>query len=285
MIALASAKGSPGVTVTSLALAAVWPRPVLVAECDPAGGDLAARWRLPATPSLLTLAAAARRRLDPDELWRHTQTLPDPRGPGGGGAGDSGRVRVLLGPLEAEQASALGRLWSSLGPALAQVPGTDVLVDCGRIWPGGPTGELLTEADLVLLVARPTTEGLAHARSRLLGLEQAGIMAGLVLIGDRPHPLSDVGPALDAVGVRPALLASLVEDERAAAMLAGGPGSARRLGGSLLVRSARGLAERLLIMPGGRPAPGALEVAHEAPPQRHQARPDWPTSPATGVVS
>jgi hypothetical protein len=105
----------------------------------------------------------------------------------------------------------------------------------------------------------------------------------LVLIGDRPHRLGDVGPALDAVGVRPALLASLVEDQRAAAMLAGEPGSARRLGGSLLVRSARGLAERLLTLPGGRPAPGAYDVAHEAPPQRQQHRPEWPGSPAGAV--
>jgi len=260
-------------------------------------GDLAARWRLPATPSLLTLAAAARRRLAPDELWRHTQALPDPAG----GGADSGHVRVLLGPLEAEQASALGRIWSSLGPALAQIgqapggpaaEGADVLVDCGRVWPGAPTGELLAQADTVLLVARPTTEGLAHARSRLVGLEQAGVEAGLVLIGEHPHRLADVGPALDAVGVRPALLAGLVDDPRAAAMLAGEPGSARRLGSSLLVRSARGLAERLLSMP-GRPAPnpgpvGWPGLAHEAPPQRERPRldrPEWPASgQATGVV-
>ena len=188
-------------------------------------------------------------------------------------------MRVLLGPLEAEQASALGRIWSSLGPALAQIgqapggpaaEGADVLVDCGRVWPGAPTGELLAQADTVLLVARPTTEGLAHARSRLVGLEQAGVEAGLVLIGEHPHRLADVGPALDAVGVRPALLAGLVDDPRAAAMLA----------------------ERLLSMP-GRPAPnpgpvGWPGLAHEAPPQRERPRldrPEWPASgQATGVV-
>jgi len=40
LIAIAADKGSPGVTTTSVALAAVWPRPVLLAECDPSGGDL-----------------------------------------------------------------------------------------------------------------------------------------------------------------------------------------------------------------------------------------------------
>ena len=35
MICLVSAKNSPGVTTTAVALAEVWPRPVLLAECDP----------------------------------------------------------------------------------------------------------------------------------------------------------------------------------------------------------------------------------------------------------
>jgi hypothetical protein len=42
LLALCSAKGSPGVTVSGLALTLTWPAPVLLAECDPAGGDLAA---------------------------------------------------------------------------------------------------------------------------------------------------------------------------------------------------------------------------------------------------
>ena len=60
MVALASAKGAPGVTTTAVALGAVWPRRVLVAECDPAGGDLAARFRLPPEPNLVALGMAAR---------------------------------------------------------------------------------------------------------------------------------------------------------------------------------------------------------------------------------
>jgi hypothetical protein len=40
MYALVSPGGSPGVTTTALALALTWPRPVVVAECDPAGGSI-----------------------------------------------------------------------------------------------------------------------------------------------------------------------------------------------------------------------------------------------------
>ena len=46
LIAVAAGKDSRGVTTTALALAAVWPRAraVLLAECDPSGGSLAARY-------------------------------------------------------------------------------------------------------------------------------------------------------------------------------------------------------------------------------------------------
>jgi len=40
LIAVAAGKGSPGVSITALVLAAVWPRPAVLAECDPSGGDL-----------------------------------------------------------------------------------------------------------------------------------------------------------------------------------------------------------------------------------------------------
>jgi len=81
LIAVAADKGAPGVTTTALALAAVWPRPVLLAECDPAGGDLV--YRLPAADGgrldqrrgLLSLAVAARRGLQPHQAWEHTQKL------------------------------------------------------------------------------------------------------------------------------------------------------------------------------------------------------------------
>ncbi|CAL9302083.1 hypothetical protein SUDANB51_04775 [Streptomyces sp. enrichment culture] len=40
LTALAADKGSPGVTTAAVALAAVWPRRVLLAEADPVGGAL-----------------------------------------------------------------------------------------------------------------------------------------------------------------------------------------------------------------------------------------------------
>ena len=66
LIALASVKGSPGVTSAALALAAVWPNPVVLVEADPSGGDLTYRCRLSpgavieSRSGLVGLAAAVR---------------------------------------------------------------------------------------------------------------------------------------------------------------------------------------------------------------------------------
>jgi len=64
LIALAADKGSPGVTTAAVALSAVWPRRVLLAETDPAGGDLvyrsAAAHGGPLNPNTGMLSTAAR---------------------------------------------------------------------------------------------------------------------------------------------------------------------------------------------------------------------------------
>src|SRR2546430_9063892 len=103
LVAVASDKGAPGVTTASVVLAAVWPRPVLLAECDPAGGDLLYRFpaadggRLDPGRGLLSLAVAARRGLRPEQVWEHTQTL-------------RGGLAVLTGVSTAEQGAGLDPL-------------------------------------------------------------------------------------------------------------------------------------------------------------------------------
>ena len=78
LVALASAKGSPGVTTAATVLAALWPRSVLLAECDPAGSDLVVRMTAPgggaltAERGLVSLAAAGRKGLDDDVIMAHT---------------------------------------------------------------------------------------------------------------------------------------------------------------------------------------------------------------------
>ena len=42
LYALVSAGGAPGVTTSALALTLSWPSQVILAECDPSGGDILA---------------------------------------------------------------------------------------------------------------------------------------------------------------------------------------------------------------------------------------------------
>ena len=247
LLAIAADKGSPGVTTTATALAAVWPRPVMLAETDPSGGDLVYRGTAvhggPLDPNtgLLSLAATARRGLAPQQLWQHSQRL-------------AGGLDVLVGLAVAEQSAGLTGLWPSLGRAFGrlteQAPGgpdaiggqdCDVLADCGRLGPDSPTLDLLPEASLVLLVARTEPEQLARARDRALALSQrlrSGPPVGVLLIVDPKHShrlTGQVDSLLHEAGAR--VLGVLADDPAGAEQLAGRRRGA--VGKSLLVRSAR----------------------------------------------
>src|SRR3954451_2157523 len=61
-----SGKAAPGVTTSTWALALSWPQPLLVADCDPAGGDMTSGWlagRVGLDRGLLSWSTAARRGL------------------------------------------------------------------------------------------------------------------------------------------------------------------------------------------------------------------------------
>lgn len=249
LIALVSTKGSPGVTTTALAMAGVWPpeRRVLVAELDPAGGDIGPRFALPADPGLVQLGSVFRRGLSPADVWRHTQTLP-------------GGTPVLLGASSPEQALGLRDLWAHLGPALSDLgDDVDVLVDCGRMTPASPVLEVARRAELALVVGRPTLDGVAHMRTRL-GAPLIQVPLGVVVVGEEPYSPAEVEEAL---GTR--VLGVLAYDARAASLLAGRAGNERALRRSPLVRSARDLAARVVALTsqgrtagvGGRPSAGA----------------------------
>jgi MinD-like ATPase involved in chromosome partitioning or flagellar assembly len=233
LIALASAKGSPGVTTATVALAGVWPARVVVAECDPSGGSIAARFGLPAAPGLLSLASHARHQMRAEQLWAHLQRLP----PGG--------VPVLLGVQSPEQAAALGRVWALLPAALAGL-GVDVLADCGRALPDSLADPVLQAADLVLLLVRPAVEDIVQLEQRLGVLEQARRATGVVLVGEVPYDRRTVANRLTTDGLRAPVLGVLADDPHAASVLCGRRAATRsRLARSYLVRSARELAGRL----------------------------------------
>ena len=238
---------SCGVTTLVLGLAATWAAAerVLVVEADPAGGTLAAASGWPPEPSLVSLAAAARRGGDPALVWEHCHELP-------------GGAAVLAGPASGEQAaSALGML----GPLLGRLGELDaaVLVDCGRLDPRSPAAALWERADRGVLVGRPRLADLQAVASSLEGRTLDGRVA-LVLVGDGPYPDAEVAEAL---GLE--VLGRLPWDSDAAEALTMLPASARHLRLAPLVRAVRTLADRLA----GEPAaaePGENEPVPETGP-------------------
>ncbi|MFF5990423.1 chromosome partitioning protein [Prauserella flavalba] len=216
LIAVCSLKGSPGVTTLATALGARWPgqeNPIVV-EVDPAGGDLMARFRLPDTPSLVSLAAAARGRgsADPTLLAQHTQLLP-------------GGLRVVLGPVGAEQARAALAVLAS-GPSsplrrAADQPETTVIADCGRVDPDSPAFPIIRSADAMLLVARPHDDELAHVALKLQAAQQWSRRPCFVLVGDG-YPTAEVSQAL-----RIPVMGRVPRDDKGAAVLCG-QGTGRR---------------------------------------------------------
>ncbi len=234
-IALGSAKASPGVTTTMLALAAVWPpnRALLLLEADCDGGVVAIRGGLRSEPGLASLAAAARRTLEADELMRHAQTLP-------------GGLPVLVGPADPDEASrAVEMVGSRVAPVLAALNEPDALVDCGRLRPESPSWPLLRQADVVVVVARPRLDELQYVPSRLRALQAAGRRTGLLLMGERPYPPEEVARAL-----RVPVLGVIADDARAASILSGRGVGGARLRRSLLIRSARDVVDPLLALTG-----------------------------------
>ncbi|MGW1542419.1 hypothetical protein ACWCPM_19660 [Streptomyces sp. NPDC002309] len=250
LIVLAADKGSPGVTTTAVALAAVWPRRALLAETDPAGGDLvyrsAAAHGGPLNPNagMLSIAATARRGLAPDQLWDHVQPL-------------NGGLEVLVGLGIAEHAAGLTGLWPTLGRAFAALADSphapaDVIADCGRISGDTPAVELFPHAALVLLVSRTEPEAIARVRDRAAALSAklhggprgaatlATPMIGVVLIADPNNAGKLAGQVNDMLvhaqtGAR--VVGTIADDPAGAEQLAGRRRG--RLDKSLLIRSAR----------------------------------------------
>jgi hypothetical protein len=244
LIAVTADKGAPGVTTACVALAAVWPRPVLLAETDPSGGDL--MYRLPAAGGgqldpgrgLLSLAVAVRRGLEPGQAWEHTQKL-------------HGGLDLLVGVVTPEQGAGLDPLWGPVGAALARLPDADTIADCGRIGVAGPHYDLLAQASLVVLVTRATLGEVVRLRERVAVLAPAlarrgqAPPVGVVVVAEHRGfhtALADVGHALGA-GSPATVLGGLAYDPRTADLLRGEWGG--RLERSLLIRTARDLAGRL----------------------------------------
>jgi MinD-like ATPase involved in chromosome partitioning or flagellar assembly len=276
LIAIASDKGAPGVTTAALALAAVWPRPVLLAECDPAGGDLAYRFpaatggQLDPRRGVLSLAVTARRGMQPNQVWEHVQKL-------------NGGLDVLLGVTNAEQGAGLNLLWGQIGRALAGLPQADVIADCGRLGADGPAYDLLAEAAAVVLVSRASVGDVIRLRDRAAVLAAAaesrnrrGFVTGVLIVADSRSYASVAGEiqqVLRQANVPATVLGALADDPKAAGAFRGG--QVGKLDKTPLIKSAVNIVQQLV---------GGLPAAPPGPPSPGPQVPVPPTSSAPQPV-
>lgn len=222
LVVLGSARGAPGVTTTTLALAG-WLCHALVVEADLAGGVVALRYGLGREPGLLSLAAE--RHLDADGLLAHAQRLP-------------GDVAVLVGPEHPGRSALLWRRAGQRILASLNAHHGPVLIDAGRLGHDDRDNSLLGAASLVLVVLRPRGEEVVAAAQRIESLAGTVPLA-LVVVGDGAYTSREVGGQLGCE-----VLGELPEDRRSAMSLEAG-GSLGALRRSPLARAARGLAESI----------------------------------------
>jgi hypothetical protein len=255
IVALVSAKGSPGVTTSALASALTWHRRLVLAECDPAGGSILAGYLGGALDGPRGLGELAVGELRDGNLesafWSQLVDLDAPK-----------RERLLLpGVVDPAQAGSVIPLWQRFADFFGDLergaPPYDVLVDCGRLAVNGPPWPVLRAATVVLLVTGARLVDISATRSMIRTIErdftEHRVPPGslrLLVVG-AGHGQGEISKAL-----RLPVIARLPHDPRTAEVLSHG-GTVR--------------ANRPLMR-----AASALEVPVQALLDRRRARLSWP---------
>ncbi|TDC83086.1 ParA family protein [Micromonospora sp. KC606] len=257
IIALVSAKGSPGVTTSALACTLSWHRRLVLAECDPAGGTILAGYLGGALDGPRGIGELAVGELRDGSLetafWSQLVDLDAPK-----------RERLLLpGVVDPAQAGSVTPLWQRFADFFGELdkgrPPYDVIVDCGRLQVGGPPWPILRAAAVVLMVTRARLPELSATRSMIRAVERDFAAhrvppdtLRLLPVGDG-HGTGEIAKAL-----RVPVIGRLPEDRRTADVLS--------LGGT--VRANRPLMR----------AAGGLEAPVRALLDRRRARLSWPAN-------
>jgi len=231
IVAFASIKGAPGMTTLACLVGATWPegRNVMVVECDPSGGDLAARFRLSSRIGWPSLISADRRSEPGTLIESHLQQLP-------------GGLEVLVGPTGREASETDRAMVTILAAATSTSEGTwDVLVDLGRLLPGdSKAADWLDVSDVVVIGLRSDAASVIQVRERTPNLSHWADRLALVVVGAHSHSSAELE---EFTGIP--VLGEIPFDPQAAAVAAGERSGARRLSRSLLCTSAVRLATRL----------------------------------------
>jgi hypothetical protein len=233
LLSVFSVKGAPGVTTLSCLLAASWSGsgPVVVAESDPAGGDLAARFGLSSRVGWVSLTSSTRRSEGTPPLVDHLQQLP-------------GGLPVLVGargsdrrPADSDEGTVVRTYSDPVGVATGGL----TVVDLGRYTESDTvSGSWLLKSDISVLVVPGDASAAVNLRDRAPQLlETCEGRLGLVVVGGT-YGCSDMAAFTGIVGI-----ADLPIDPSAAAAACGASGSGRRLELSLLWAAVGKLADSL----------------------------------------
>jgi predicted NBD/HSP70 family sugar kinase len=241
---VASGKAAPGVTTSTWALALSWPRPLLLVDCDQAGGDMAPGLmpgRASVDRGLLSWSAAARPAVPATAaatvLTEHAVQVPE-----------HPQVSLIPGFATAMQGTSFtSETWERLALALERSTtaiGLDVVVDAGRLISDRGCWPVLRAADQVLLAVRPSVRSVHAAQDAVQRVRQElGDLAKVaaLVVGDGPYSADEVAKALQLP-----LAGVLPHDPRAAAVLSDGAmSSMKTLRRSPLLRAASSLAGQL----------------------------------------
>ncbi len=235
VITLTAGSGAPGVTTTVMAMALMWPRPVLVVEADPSGAAaISAGWfqgRPPHDRGLLNLAMAHRQ----GQLGEAIRDVVLPV--------HGSTAQIIAGTRSPAQATSVAPLWESLAAVLRgmEAIGTDVLVDAGRLGLVGSPMPILRASDAVLLLTRTSLPAISGARGWAAALREDLLThgqdrtLGLLIVGEgRPYTTREVARSLQLPAV-----ARLAWDPDAAETFSSGKKAGSGAARSALARSIR----------------------------------------------
>jgi hypothetical protein len=246
ILLLASTGGSPGVTTLAVGLALTWPRPILLADCDPGAhqailaGYLAGRSA--GGKGLLRVAEAHRDRRPLREAVLDQTLLLS--------AEEESRRLFLPGFTKPASGLHFGGVWEDLAEAFDRLGEVDldVIIDCGRIGPSGPPAALLERSAVTAVVVTSTLRSIMSARVHLSTLRDHPRLAysdhgrlGLIVVGEgQPYRRGEIAKALDVP-----VITSIAHDRQSAAHLSDGRPRHRRFDTSHLIRSIRDASSQL----------------------------------------
>lgn len=245
ILILTSTCAAPGVTTLALGLTLTWPRPVLLADCDPGAHQSVLAGYLAGQSAggkgLLRVAEAHRDGRDLRDVVID-QSIPL--------TSESGQRRLFLpGFTKPGSASLFGGVWLDLSAAFDRLAdaGFDVIVDAGRIGAQGLPVPMLESAALTCLVLSSNLRSVMSARVHIGSLTDQTRMggsehsSGLIVVGEgQPYGKQEITKALGLP-----VVATIAHDHAAAQHLSDGRPRPRRFDSSPLARSMHSAATSL----------------------------------------